>query len=90
MEIIKLAWVGTRTDRAEQTVAFFRDLLGLRPAVELDDFWVLKLPDGSKVESSVPTAQSTATSQLGRSLDSWSTTSSAQRRSSDPRESKSS
>ena len=30
MEIIKLAWVGTRTDRAEQTVAFFRDLLGLR------------------------------------------------------------
>ena len=23
MEIIKLAWVGTRTDRAERTVAFF-------------------------------------------------------------------
>jgi hypothetical protein len=29
MEIIKLAWVGTRTERAEPTVAFFRDLLGL-------------------------------------------------------------
>ena len=28
MEIIKLAWVGTRTERAEPTVVFFRDLLG--------------------------------------------------------------
>ena len=50
MEIIKLAWVGTRTQRPEPTVAFFRDLLGLRLALQLEDFWVLKLPDGSKVE----------------------------------------
>ena len=50
MEIIKLAWVGTRTERAEPTVAFFRDLLGLRLDLELQDFWVLKLPDGRKVE----------------------------------------
>jgi catechol 2,3-dioxygenase-like lactoylglutathione lyase family enzyme len=50
MEIIKLAWLGTRTDRPEPTVAFFRDLLGLRLDLELEDFWVLKLPDGSKVE----------------------------------------
>ncbi|HEX5906291.1 MAG TPA: DJ-1/PfpI family protein, partial [Propionibacteriaceae bacterium] len=36
--------------RAPQpTVAFFRDLLGLRLALQLEDFWVLKLPDGSKV-----------------------------------------
>jgi catechol 2,3-dioxygenase-like lactoylglutathione lyase family enzyme len=42
MEIIKLARVGTRTERPEPTVAFFRDLLGLRLALPLEDFWVLK------------------------------------------------
>jgi len=31
MEIVKLCWVGTRTDNAEPAVAFFRDVLGLRP-----------------------------------------------------------
>lgn len=30
MRVIKLAWVGTRTDNAEPTVAFFRHVLGLR------------------------------------------------------------
>ncbi len=50
MEIIKLAWVGTRTGQAETTAAFFRDLLGLRPVLQRQDFWVLKMPDGSKVE----------------------------------------
>jgi catechol 2,3-dioxygenase-like lactoylglutathione lyase family enzyme len=50
MEIRKLAWVGTRTPRAEATAAFFRDTLGLRVAIEEQDFWVLKLPDGAKVE----------------------------------------
>ncbi|MGH8776109.1 MAG: VOC family protein [Jiangellaceae bacterium] len=50
MEIIKLAWVGTRTDRAESTVEFVRDVLGLRLASEHDGFWMLQLPDGSKVE----------------------------------------
>jgi catechol 2,3-dioxygenase-like lactoylglutathione lyase family enzyme len=29
VEIIKLAWVGTRTENADSTVAFFRDVLGL-------------------------------------------------------------
>ena len=50
MDVIKLAWVGTRTDNATATAAFFRDLLGLRPALERPGFWVLMLPDGSKVE----------------------------------------
>jgi catechol 2,3-dioxygenase-like lactoylglutathione lyase family enzyme len=50
MRIIKLAWVGTRTDNAEPTVAFFRDVLGLRLELEHLGFWMLKLPDGSKVE----------------------------------------
>jgi catechol 2,3-dioxygenase-like lactoylglutathione lyase family enzyme len=50
MRIIKLAWVGTRTDNAEPTVAFFRVVLGLRLELEQPGFWMLKLPDGSKVE----------------------------------------
>jgi catechol 2,3-dioxygenase-like lactoylglutathione lyase family enzyme len=50
MRIIKLAWVGTRTGNAEPTVVFFRDVLGLRLELEQPGFWMLKLPDGSKVE----------------------------------------
>ena len=50
MRIIKLAWVGTRTDNAEPTVAFFRDVLGLRLELDQPGFWMLKLPDNSKVE----------------------------------------
>jgi len=50
MEIVKLCWVGTRTDNAEPAVAFFRDVLGLRPERLGADFWMAKLPDGGKVE----------------------------------------
>jgi catechol 2,3-dioxygenase-like lactoylglutathione lyase family enzyme len=50
MQIIKMAWVGTRTDNAEPTVAFFRDVLGLPLELDRPGFWMLKLPDGSKVE----------------------------------------
>jgi catechol 2,3-dioxygenase-like lactoylglutathione lyase family enzyme len=50
MQVHKLAWVGTRTEAASQTVAFFRDVLGLREDHAEEDFWVLKLPDGAKVE----------------------------------------
>ncbi len=50
MEIVKLCWVGTRTDNARPTVAFFRDVLGLRPEPLGEDFWVATLPDGGKVE----------------------------------------
>ena len=50
MRIIKLAWLGTRTGNAEPTVAFFRGVLGLRLELDQPGFWVLKLPDGSKVE----------------------------------------
>jgi catechol 2,3-dioxygenase-like lactoylglutathione lyase family enzyme len=50
VDIIKLAWVGTRTNNFESTVDFFRDVLGLTPDFDLPGFRVLKLPDGSKVE----------------------------------------
>jgi catechol 2,3-dioxygenase-like lactoylglutathione lyase family enzyme len=50
MEIIKLAWVGTRTENFQLTADFFRDVLGLRSELDRPGFRVLKLPDGSKVE----------------------------------------
>jgi catechol 2,3-dioxygenase-like lactoylglutathione lyase family enzyme len=50
MQIIKLAWVGTRTANAETTVAFFREVMGLRLELEQPGFWLLKLPDNSTVE----------------------------------------
>lgn len=50
MRIIKLAWVGTRTDNAASTVDFFRDVLGLRLEQDEADLSMLQLADGSKVE----------------------------------------
>jgi hypothetical protein len=50
VNIIKLAWVGTRAEQDVPTVSFFRDVLGLRSEVLEPGFSVLKLPDGSKVE----------------------------------------
>ena len=50
MDIIKLAWVGTRTENAGPTVAFFRDVLGLRLERDEPDFGKMTLPDGGKVE----------------------------------------
>jgi hypothetical protein len=73
MQIIKLAWVGTRTDNADPTVAFFRDVLGLSLELDRPGFWMLKLPDGSKVEVFGPTVMSTATSPPVPSRGSWST-----------------
>jgi hypothetical protein len=75
MRIMKLAWVGTRTDNAEPTVAFLRDVLGLRLELEQPGFWMLKLPDGSKVEVFGPIVRSTGISPPARSRGSWSTTS---------------
>lgn len=51
MIIHKLAWLGTRIEQPDQTVAFFRDLLGLQAENSTpDDFWMLRAADGSKVE----------------------------------------
>jgi catechol 2,3-dioxygenase-like lactoylglutathione lyase family enzyme len=50
VEIIKLAWVGTRTENFQSTVDFFRDVLALQTDLDRPGFQVLKLTDGSKVE----------------------------------------
>ena len=50
MKILKLAWVGTRTDNFQATAEFFEAVLGLRLGLDHPGFRMLKLPDGSKVE----------------------------------------
>lgn len=50
MQVKGLVWLGTRTDRFEETVAFFRDTLGLKPYHEGDDVVVLRMPGGEWVE----------------------------------------
>lgn len=50
MEIKGLVWVGTATDRYEETVAFFRDVLGLSPFHASDHLTVLKAVSGDWVE----------------------------------------
>ena len=82
MEIIKLSWVGTRTAHAEETMQFFRDVLGLRLEAEHAGFWMLQLPDGSKVEVFGSRASPIGTSPRVRSWVSWWMTSSARQTSS--------
>ena len=45
-----LVWLGTRTDRYAETVAFFRDALDLPLETERTDFAAFRLPDGAVVE----------------------------------------
>jgi catechol 2,3-dioxygenase-like lactoylglutathione lyase family enzyme len=45
-----LVWVGTRTERYEEMVAFYRDTLGLSLEHEEGEFALFRLPDGSKAE----------------------------------------
>jgi catechol 2,3-dioxygenase-like lactoylglutathione lyase family enzyme len=50
MEIIGLIWLGTRTDRADQLNAFYREVLGLSGDRVSDTQTNYDLPDGSTVE----------------------------------------
>jgi len=50
MRVLSLVWVGTRTTEYSQTVAFFRDVLGLGVHSSEPDFTVLEVPDGATVE----------------------------------------
>lgn len=50
MEIKGLVWAGTATDRYEETVAFFRDLLGLSVFHQSPNLTVLKMESGDWVE----------------------------------------
>ena len=55
MQIIKLGWLGVRTEQDAQLAAFFSDVLGLAEDHREEGFWVFKLRDGAKVEVFGPT-----------------------------------
>lgn len=50
MQIKGLVWVGTATGRFDETVGFFRDVLGLSVFHESPDLSVLRLSGGEWVE----------------------------------------
>ena len=50
MEVRGLVWAGVRTDRFADTLAFFRDVLGLPLVEAAPDFAWSRLPDSSQFE----------------------------------------
>ncbi len=58
-DLIKgLTWLGTRSDRYEAMLVFYRDTMGLELHLQEPDFAVFSLPDGSKVEIFGPSDKS--------------------------------
>jgi predicted enzyme related to lactoylglutathione lyase len=50
MRVLGVVWVGTRTTAFDETIAFFRDVLGL-PVKEIEpDFGKARMPDSSLIE----------------------------------------
>jgi catechol 2,3-dioxygenase-like lactoylglutathione lyase family enzyme len=50
MRVVRLAWLGVRTDQARAMANFLEDVLGLTLDHSGDDEWVYSLPGGGKVE----------------------------------------
>jgi catechol 2,3-dioxygenase-like lactoylglutathione lyase family enzyme len=50
MKTLALSWIGTRTDSFAESVAFFKDVLGLRIGNQRSGFVRFDLPDGSSIE----------------------------------------
>jgi len=50
VNVLKIGFVGTRTDRPEAMAAFLETVLGLAPQHSGDDMWAFKLRDGSVAE----------------------------------------
>lgn len=48
MRVQRVAWLGMRTDRFEETKTFFRDLLGLPSVHDEPRFAMLQLPSGER------------------------------------------
>ena len=48
MQVKRLAWLGTRTERFDETTAFFRDVLGIPMFNEEPGFGMLQLPSGDR------------------------------------------
>jgi catechol 2,3-dioxygenase-like lactoylglutathione lyase family enzyme len=50
MEVKGLIFVGTRTDRFEETRTFFKEVMGLSAVVDRHDFVIFRLPNEDVVE----------------------------------------
>jgi catechol 2,3-dioxygenase-like lactoylglutathione lyase family enzyme len=50
MKVLKIGFVGTRTDQPEAMADFFEHVLGLEPTHSGDDMWAFRLPDGGIAE----------------------------------------
>jgi catechol 2,3-dioxygenase-like lactoylglutathione lyase family enzyme len=50
MTVLKVGFVGIRTDRLDETVALFRDVLGVSVNRQTDDLVGFKLADGTVLE----------------------------------------
>lgn len=50
MKVLGVVWVGTRTDRFEETVRFFGDVLGVRLDTPRADFAYGQMPNSSVLE----------------------------------------
>ncbi|HEY4767864.1 MAG TPA: VOC family protein [Candidatus Limnocylindria bacterium] len=48
MQVVRVAWVGTRTDQFTDTTHFFREVLGLSTVHQEADFAILQLPSGDR------------------------------------------
>lgn len=56
MEVLGVAWVGTRTERFREMTAFYEDVLGLHRWVTDEDFVAYRLPNGDVAELFGPRA----------------------------------
>ena len=54
MDVKSVRWVGTRTDRYEEMVAFLRDVLGLRTRFEEPTTVELETSEGDRVQVMAP------------------------------------
>ena len=48
MQVKRLAWLGTRTEKFDETTAFFRDVLGIPVLHEEPGFAMLKVPGAER------------------------------------------
>jgi catechol 2,3-dioxygenase-like lactoylglutathione lyase family enzyme len=59
MRVLRIAWLGTRTDRATAMAEFLLSTMGLQLDHAGEDTWVFVLPGGGKVEVFGPTDTAT-------------------------------
>jgi catechol 2,3-dioxygenase-like lactoylglutathione lyase family enzyme len=48
VRVRRIAWLGTRTEKPDETAAFFRDVLGIPLVYEETGFSMLQLPSGER------------------------------------------